>query len=112
MGSGNMCVAGHGGSLSASQPMILKPLREKRVVQIACGDNHSLVLTDRGYIYAWGRGFEGQLGLSATIEIATVPSYVKYFHNKNVTQIAAGTFYSLAITDDGNMYGWGEARMG
>lgn len=26
--------------------------------------------------------------------------------------IAAGAFYSLAITNDGAMYGWGEARMG
>ena len=29
-----------------------------------------------------------------------------------MSQIAAGSFYSLAITDDGNMYSWGEARMG
>ena len=107
-----MCASGHGGSRGAAKPQILKPLRDKRVTQIAAGENHSMVLTDKGYLYTWGRGFEGQLGLSATIEIASTPQYVKFFHNKNVVQIAAGSFYSLAITDDGQMWGWGEARMG
>lgn len=79
---------------------------------IACGENHSLVLTDKGYLYAWGRGFEGQLGLSKEIEIASTPQFVKFFHGKNVTSIACGSFYSLAVTDDGAMWGWGEARMG
>lgn len=52
---------------------MLKPLRDKRVTQIACGEYHSLVLTDKFDIYSWGRGFEGQLGLSKSIEIATTP---------------------------------------
>ena len=50
------------------------------------------------------------------MEIAATPSFVKFFHNKdhvlNVVYIAAGSFYSLAIVDDGTMYAWGEARMG
>ena len=59
MGSGELCVAGHGGSRHADKPQILKPLRDKRVTMIACGDSHSMVLTDKGYLYTWGRGFEG-----------------------------------------------------
>ena len=68
-----MCASGHGGSRGADKPQILKPLRDKRVSMIACGENHSLVLTDKGYLYTWGRGFEGQLGLSSSIEIASTP---------------------------------------
>jgi hypothetical protein len=37
MGTGKFSAAGHGGSREAVTPMILKPLRDKRVVQIACG---------------------------------------------------------------------------
>lgn len=70
---------------------------------IACGDNHFLVLTYKGYLYAWGRGFEGQLGLSKEIEIASTPQFVKFFHGKNVTSIACGSFYSLVVTNDGAM---------
>lgn len=50
---------GHGGSKEVISPMILKPLRDKRVIKIACGESHSLILTDRADVYAWGRGFEG-----------------------------------------------------
>ena len=59
MGSGDQCVAGHGGSRPAEKPQILKPLRDKRVTMIACGDSHSMVMTDKGYLYTWGRGYEG-----------------------------------------------------
>ena len=59
MGSGTLCVSGHGGSIQVNSPQILRPLKDKRVVQIACGESHSLVLTDKGYLYSWGRGFEG-----------------------------------------------------
>lgn len=69
-------------------------------------------MTDKGYIYAWGRGFEGQLGLSETIEVASVPQYVKFFHGKFVSSIATGAYYSLAVTNKGEMYSWGEAKMG
>lgn len=41
---------------------------------------------------------------------------MKFFHNKdrilNVSFITAGSFYSLAIVEDGSLYAWGEARMG
>ena len=58
-GSGKFSVAGHGGSKEAINPIILKPLQDKRVVKIACGESHSLILTADSDVYAWGRGFEG-----------------------------------------------------
>jgi alpha-tubulin suppressor-like RCC1 family protein len=68
-------------------------------------------LTEKGYLYAWGRGFEGQLGL-AEVEIASTPSFVKFFHKKAVQSIAAGSVHSMAITEDGKLYNWGEGRSG
>jgi len=63
-------------------------------------------------VYSWGRGYEGQLGLSSTIEIASTPKYIKFFHGKTVTAIAAGSQYSLAITSEGHLYAWGESKVG
>lgn len=97
-GTGEYCNTGLGGSSSSAQLSLLKSLSDKKVIQIACGKSHSLVLTDKGYLYSWGRGFEGQLGLSETIEIASVPQYVKFFHGKFVQTIAAGSYFSLAVT--------------
>jgi hypothetical protein len=72
-GSGVQCAVGHGGARSEFTPTILKPLRDKRIIQIACGEHHSLVLTDKADVYAWGRGFEGQLGISKSVQIASTP---------------------------------------
>jgi len=63
-------------------------------------------------VYAWGRGFEGQLGLSKSTEMAATPQYIKSFYGKPVNFITAGAFYSLAITKDGSLWGWGEAKLG
>jgi hypothetical protein len=41
----------------------MKSLWHLGVVQIACGDNHCLVLTVRGLVLSFGRGKYGQLGL-------------------------------------------------
>ena len=79
---------------------------------MACGEYHSLVLTDKQDVYSWGRGFEGQLGLSKSIEVASVPQYIKSFYSYPISYIAAGSYYSLAITDKGQLYGWGEAKLG
>jgi len=97
-GSGKFSAAGHGGSKEIHSPMILKPLRDKIVISIACGESHSLILTDKFDVYSWGRGFEGQLGLSKHIEVASTPQYVKTFYGNPVKSIEAGAYFSLAIT--------------
>ena len=83
-GTGTFSAAGHGGSKEVLAPMILKPMRDKRVLKIACGESHSLILTDKCDVYSWGRGFEGQLGLSKSIEVASTPQYIKSFYGKPI----------------------------
>jgi len=87
---------------------------------IACGEAHSLALTDKQDVYAWGRGFEGQLGIQ-NVPVAATPQYVKAFFRKVPNQgferipikfIECGAFYSLAISESQELYGWGESRMG
>lgn len=111
-GTGDFSVSGHGGSTPVPRPQILKHLSDKRIVQIACGESHSLILTDKNDVYSWGRGYEGQLGITSKIEIAAKPSYVKAFFGVPVVFVACGAYYSLAITNESKLYGWGEARMG
>lgn len=50
--------------------------------------------------------------MSETIEIASVPKYVQFFHGKCIKYVATGSFHSLAITQEGDLYSWGEARSG
>jgi alpha-tubulin suppressor-like RCC1 family protein len=55
---------------------ILKIARHK-VVQIACGEYHTLALTQTRDVYSWGRGFEGQLGVAK--KSSSVPTHLKQF---------------------------------
>jgi alpha-tubulin suppressor-like RCC1 family protein len=41
-----------------------------------------------------------------------VPKFLQFFHGEKIVYIAAGSFHSLAITEDGDIYSWGEARQG
>jgi hypothetical protein len=105
-------VCGLGGSQSAVKPIEIPNLSNKKVIQIACGMFHSLALTQEGDLFSWGMGYEGQLGLTAQYKCVSSPRYVKFFFNRPVKYIACGHNYSLCITYDNKLWGWGENTLG
>ncbi|EGG17391.1 hypothetical protein DFA_08386 [Cavenderia fasciculata] len=78
-----------------------------KIVQIACGDEHTLCLLQNGAIYAWGRGEEGQLG-NGVKETRQSPIPIDSLAGLKLKSISAGAFNSAAITDDGECYVWGQ----
>jgi len=80
-GYGEFGALGLSGPTVSRVPQLLKSLSNKVVTQIACGEYHTLALTDKGDVYAWGRGFEGQLGI-ATSQTPTPPQYDIKEHKK------------------------------
>lgn len=46
---------------SVLQPVLCTPLQRERVVQIAAGKAHSMVLTVKGAVYSFGAGMFGRL---------------------------------------------------
>lgn len=75
------------------------------VEQIAAGEYHVLAITNDG-LYAWGQNINGTLG-DGTFADKSVPVKVKFPKAVySVSAIAAGTFHSLAVTNDG-LYSWG-----
>ena len=53
---------GHGDVLNSIVPRMVKSLREKITVQIACGYYHTLAIPDTWELYTWGWGENGRLG--------------------------------------------------
>ena len=83
----------------------------ENVVAIAASYNsHSLALTKDGEIYGWGYNYYGQLGQGTTKKTARVTTPTKistsYFDGE-ITAIAAGYNFSMAITEKGTLYTWG-----
>lgn len=105
-------VSGLGGSASSDTTILLPNLAKMKIVQISAGKFHSLALADNGDLYSWGMGFEGQLGLSKDNKVASSPRYLRFFYKKPVKFISCGHNYSLALTREGNLYGWGENKLG
>ncbi len=84
------------------------------VTQIAGGGAHSLAVTSTGQLYAFGNNEDGQLGnetnnglgayeANPTPTLVTLPGEIG-----PVTQAAAGGGFSLAVTESGQLYAFGE----
>jgi alpha-tubulin suppressor-like RCC1 family protein len=57
---------GNGSTESIKTPQIVKDLIGKRVIDIHCGERHTLALTENGELFAWGANGFGQVGNNST----------------------------------------------
>jgi alpha-tubulin suppressor-like RCC1 family protein len=72
---------------------------------VAGGNGHSLALKNDSTVWACGLNFNGQLGQGTPGGWINTP--VQVIVLGNITAIAAGTFHSLALRDDGTVWSWG-----
>eukprot|EP00762_Andalucia_godoyi_P000454 ANDGO_03116.mRNA.3 Ultraviolet-B receptor UVR8 len=72
---------------------------EGNVVKIATGRAHSLLLTDRGTVYAWGLGKAGRLG-TGELGVVSRPTEVWTLSHLIAVDIACGLDHSLVIAHD------------
>lgn len=89
-------------------------LRGKTITAIAAGYRHSLVLSSDGEVFSWGSNGNGKLGDGTRIDPRT-PVKVDAsgaLAGKRVVAIAAAEDHSLALTDDGLVFAWGDNASG
>ncbi|KAF3508820.1 hypothetical protein F2Q69_00004960 [Brassica cretica] len=110
-GWGDFGRLGHGNSSDLFTPLPIKALHGIRIKQIACGDSHCLAVTMDGEVQSWGRNQNGQLGLGDT-EDSLVPQKIRAFEGIRIKMVAAGAEHTAAVTEDGDLYGWGWGRYG
>jgi alpha-tubulin suppressor-like RCC1 family protein len=83
------------------------PALPSRVAQVACGERHTLLLTDHGHVFAFGDNSNGQLGSSGTGDARAGPCRVELA--SAVTSVACGARHSLfALSGTGGVAacGW------
>jgi Regulator of chromosome condensation (RCC1) repeat/BTB/POZ domain len=82
-----------------------------RVVQVSCGNEHMVALTDCGRVFTWGRGTEGQLGYGEGWS-RSAPRWLDHFGRYRITQVQCGHHFSLVLGEDGGVWGWGDNSTG
>uniref|UniRef100_A0A8C3EX55 RCC1-like G exchanging factor-like protein n=1 Tax=Corvus moneduloides TaxID=1196302 RepID=A0A8C3EX55_CORMO len=83
---------------------------DSRVVQVVCGQDHSLFRTKKGTIYACGWGADGQTGLGH-YNITSVPTKLHGdIAGVNIIQVSSYGDCCLAVSDEGDVFGWGNSE--
>jgi alpha-tubulin suppressor-like RCC1 family protein len=83
----------------------------EEIVAIAAGGAHSLLLNSRGQVYSFGNNNYGQLGLGDQNH-RRVPILLDDSRIGRVTAIEAGTYYSLLLNDQGQVFSFGSGSSG
>ncbi|XP_028577631.1 RCC1 and BTB domain-containing protein 1 isoform X3 [Podarcis muralis] len=79
----------------------------KKVIEVACGSHHSIALSSDGDVYAWGYNNCGQVGSGSTANQPTPRKVSNCLQTKVVVGVACGQTSSIAVVDNGEVYGWG-----
>ena len=82
------------------------------VTDVSCGDEHTVfVQGDGGYVYAMGSNSEGRLGTgNPEMRSCNVPTLVDGL--SNIKKVSCGSSHTLALSEDGQAYAWGQAFYG
>ncbi|XP_037609794.1 probable E3 ubiquitin-protein ligase HERC1 isoform X5 [Sebastes umbrosus] len=114
-GKGSYGRLGLGDSNNQSMPkkLVLEPHRNMKKVSSSKGsDGHTLAITVEGEVFSWGDGEYGKLGHgnSATQKYPKIIQGPLF--GKVVVCVSAGYRHSAAVTNDGELYTWGEGDFG
>ena len=81
-----------------------------KVVDFSCGEEHSAFLSDKGEVYTWGYGNDGQLGHKEKQNL-NQPRKLEFEHK--VSKVACGGGHTGVITSgNGHLYLFGRGRDG
>eukprot|EP00743_Colponemidia_sp_Colp-15_P008722 GILK01009499.1.p1 GENE.GILK01009499.1~~GILK01009499.1.p1 ORF type:complete len:421 (-),score=31.77 GILK01009499.1:152-1375(-) len=107
-GSGDFGILGHEEQKAEYVPRVIDAFFTAGVSikLVACGQQHSLALTDSGTLFSWGHGKDGRLGHNNEQDVS-IPTIIRGIEDRVVRAIACGSKHSLAIDKKGELFSWG-----
>ena len=88
--------------------------RRGSAMAVAVATHHSLVVTKKGHLYAFGLGKGGRLGLGddQSQQYPLPKRVLGPLQRRQVVSVAAAENHSLCVTSQGDIYSWGSNRFG
>ncbi|XP_014250769.1 protein RCC2 homolog [Cimex lectularius] len=102
---------GTGDTDTRFQPYFLEAMKDINVVNASCGRNHTLLLTDRGTVYAMGDNKMGQCGVGNKNPTIMIPTRVRY-KGPPIVKVVCGADFSLILDLKGNIHTFGDPEYG
>jgi len=92
-------------------PKRVDTLSQERVVGVALGQLFTLAVTDAGAVFSFGFSRDGGLGHGSLVS-EVLPRRIEALAQtrQRFVAVAAGDFHALALTEEGELYGWGDAE--
>jgi len=90
-------------------PKRVDALSQDRVVGVALGEGFTLAVTDAGAVVSFGFSRAGGLG-HGSLESEVLPRRIEALTQtrQRFVAVAAGDSHALALTEEGELYGWGD----
>eukprot|EP01091_Cochliopodium_minus_P014117 TRINITY_DN4729_c1_g1_i3.p1 TRINITY_DN4729_c1_g1~~TRINITY_DN4729_c1_g1_i3.p1 ORF type:complete len:509 (-),score=125.14 TRINITY_DN4729_c1_g1_i3:886-2412(-) len=102
---------GNGGEGTHFVPKIILSLHKEVITQVSCGGGHTLVLTETGLVYSWGRGVNGRTGHGNTDNVLK-PKLIESLKNQKATSVVCGWSHSIVLTANSDVFSFGKGGDG
>jgi len=79
---------------------------------VRAAGTRTIGISSEGELYAWGTGHMGELGLAYQDAVFTPTKIEKVPEDVHWKQLACGYQYTIAVTDEGDVYSWGSNEFG
>lgn len=106
-GSNSFGQLGTGSLNDLKEPSKLSTLLREKIVDVSCGDNFAGVVTEKGEVFTWGFGNDGQLGHGDKSD-QYLPRRINL--DKKIHQISCGGSHTGLVTESGNLLVMGRGR--
>ncbi|XP_012551520.1 protein RCC2 homolog [Bombyx mandarina] len=97
--------------IQKSKDGYITPVKDVTIVDLSCGNNHTVAIDSMKRAFSWGFGGFGRLG-HAEQKDENVPRLIKYFDTvgRGVRSVHCGGTYSLAVNDQGALFMFGQTK--
>lgn len=85
---------------------------DDKIVDIICGQDHTMFLTTSGHVYSCGWGADGQTGKGHYDTNGCIERVLGDIATERIIKLACSSDCVLALSESGEVFGWGNTEYG